>query len=453
MIDFFYIADILATIRDTGSTLAKRAILEQYADEIGFKEILKFIYDPGFVTGLKQRKLDTSHFLNEGSILSPEQFMEFLKKHNTGSDYAAQMANGFIYSFDGDEAQWLAEGMATKNLQIGVSVTTLNDVFGKGFIPRIGIMRGKLCPEKINGKYIVTEKIDGNRRLIKVDETGTVEVYTRSGKRDYGLVDIEEQAKHLPWGYMYDSECVASGIFEDSIALRQASASILNSKGTRRGVDALLFDIIPLNEYGAGRSAYAAIARKAMLATMFDDRDSIQQLLDAGMLSNMVVDHFKQRYKRTGETPNIMVLPILGIVQTRDEGIALAKPIWEVGGEGVMLVEHQSPYEVNPNPRKTLLKIKLVNEYVCRCIGVEEGTNKYEGMLGAIVVEYIRGDSVYEVKVGSGFTDFDRSYYWEHPDEIIGKDIEIESFGESRNAQGTYSLNCPIFKRIVGDTE
>jgi hypothetical protein len=31
--------------------------------------------------------------------------------------------------------------------------------------------------------------------------------------------------------------------------------------------------------------------------------------------------------------------------------------------------------------------------------------------------------------------------------------IEIETFGESTNALGGISLNCPIFKRFVGQEE
>ena len=85
----------------------------------------------------------------------------------------------------------------TKDLQIGVSVTTLNKVYGKGFIPKIGIMRGMLCPDSISSYYLATEKIDGNRRLIMVKDTG-VEIFTRSGKRDLGLVEIEAQAAQLP---------------------------------------------------------------------------------------------------------------------------------------------------------------------------------------------------------------------------------------------------------------
>ena len=125
----------------------------------------------------------------------------------------------------------------------------------------------------------------------------------------------------------------------------------------------------------------------------------------------------------------------------------MAKPIWDVKGEGVMLVEWQSAYEVNPNPRKTLLKIKMLKEYTAKCIGVYEGDNKYTGMLGGITVDW--EGNVFGV--GTGFTDYDRQLLWDDPDRIVGKLVELDSFGESVNKQGGHALNCPVFKRIVGE--
>ena len=451
MINLDEVAEMLYEIQQTGSTLTKEALLLEHAESI--KEVLRFIYDPYFTTGLKVKKLMRAHVSPEGAAMTVEEMMEYLKQNSTGTDWDAAIANGFIYSYDDDVTQWLAEALVTKDLQIGVSITTLNKLFGKSFIPRIGIMRGMQCPEDINSYYIATEKIDGNRRLIFVYED-SVEIYTRSGKLDSGLVEIEQQAAWLPSGYVYDTECVAVGDYDDSIALRQASASILNSKGVRKGVRALVFDMLPIVQYNEGQSKFAALVRKYQLAHLFNDVASMRLLADCFPLMpfRVATDLIN---KLDTDLPNISVLPILGIVQTKPEAVELAKPIWDAGGEGIMLVEYMSPYEVNPNPRPTLLKIKATNEYTCLCIDVLEGDNKYEGMMGAIMVDYQRsGDpNVYSVKVGSGFTDAQRELYWEHPEKIVGKIVEVESFGESRNAQGEYSLNCPIFRKICREDD
>lgn len=46
-----------------------------------------------------------------------------------------------------------------------------------------------------------------------------------------------------------------------------------------------------------------------------------------------------------------------------------------------------------------------------------------------------------------------RRFIWDNRAAHIGKMIEIDSFGESKNLMGGQSLNCPIFKRFVGNEE
>ena len=462
--DFQSIADALSTIQATGSTLAKQSLLKCYGETLpGFKDVLKFIYDPYFVTGLKQAKLDAASISYD--VLSVEQVMNYFKTCNTGTAADAQLANSFIYQSDDPNWQWAATGLVTKDLQIGVSVTTLNAVFGGDFIPRIGIMRGMLCPTDWEGYGIATEKIDGNRRLF-FNEADGVKTYTRSGKPDKGLLEIESEIwAFLPKGYVYDCECVATGSYGDNIELRQASASILNRRNQMRtGVRALCFDMLPIEHYVVGKSKINALGRKTMLAAIIGDKESGSKLVafanerdeelercgKQSKLGPSVAALFMQFYRPDNvNLQHFKALPILGIAQSYDEGVELAKPIWDVKGEGVMLVEWQSPYEVNPNPRKTLLKIKMLKEYVATVTDVYEGDNKYTGMMGGITVNW--NGAVFGV--GTGFTDADRQYLWEHPETIVGKQVELESFGESQNKQGGRALNCPVFKRIVGDND
>lgn len=469
--DFQKVANALYDISQTSGKLAKEAMLRKYGKEVeGFKEVLQYIYDPYFTTGLKEAKLNNAEILYEQ--ITVEEIMEYLKKNNTGSYDAAVMANSFIYNnFDADNSyeamtwEWAAKGLVTKDLQIGASVTMLNNVYGSSFILKIGIMRGMLCPHNWHGYGITTEKIDGNRRLFFNTADG-VKTYTRSGKPDTGLTEIEAEIHdHLPIGYVYDCECIAEGDYGDNIMLRQASASILNRRNQqRRGVRALCFDMLPIEQYVAGKSKINALGRKTMLAAITGDKASGDKLVafaterdealkrrgGQSKLGPSVAALFENFYCQcNANLEHFKSLPILGIAMTYEEGVTLAKPIWDVKGEGVMLVEWQSPYEVNPNPRKTLLKIKMLKEYTAKCIGVYEGDNKYVGMLGGITVDW--DGNIFGV--GTGFTDYDRELLWNEPERIVGKDVELDSFGESTNKQGGRALNCPVFKRIVGEDE
>ena len=148
----------------------------------------------------------------------------------------------------------------------------------------------------------------------------------------------------------------------------------------------------------------------------------------------------------------IRPVPILGLVKNIDEVTPIVERIWARGGEGVMLNTVSGPYEIKRS--KNLLKVKHTEEYVLPVVNFIEGTGKFEDSLGALVVLYTDkyGRQSY-LGVGSGFTDAQRQHIWKHQDAYIGRNVEIECFGESTNAAGTTSLNCPIFKRFVGEVE
>jgi len=460
VINFNEVAEAFWDIANTSSTLEKERLLVEYADIPGFKEIMKFVYNPYIRTGIGISKLEKGDISDRS--YSVEEILEHFSVTRTGNAFDVGIATDFVYDQETEEAYWLAEKMMIKDLQIGVSVTTLNKVYGKSFIPIVGIMRGTHAPQDMRGIYIATEKIDGNRRLIMNKETG-VEIYTRSGRRDNGLVEIEEQARCLPVNYVYDSEIAAVGDYANSLELRQATASIANSRGRRTGVKALVFDMVKQADYDIGISKLGALGRKTLLASVFRDQKSIELLwlyfskYDKENRTNVSnsINALSRALLPGSETPNIMALPILDVVEDYDAAINLAQPIWDTGGEGVMLVEWRSPYEVNPNPRKTLLKIKANSESICRCVAVLEGDNKYEGTLGSITVEYYRAedDKIYYVNVGSGFADYQRGMFWSDPSLIVDRPVEIEHFGETVNKGGSYSLNCPIFKRVQGEKE
>ena len=56
-----------------------------------------------------------------------------------------------------------------------------------------------------------------------------------------------------------------------------------------------------------------------------------------------------------------------------------------------------------------------------------------------------------EVSVGSGFSLEQRKQFFTDPSLIVGKNITVKYFSESRNEQGGYSLRFPIFKYLCGE--
>lgn len=448
------VAKIIDLVSRTPGTNDKQYLLKKNEQVPGLKTILKFIYDPYTRTGISKAKLAKAlkiaeargpYVMGDENFISYKQMIDYLKSHTTGNESDLAMAARFINCTKATqpEAEWLAKAIVTQELKIGVTATTLNKVYGRDFIPKIGCMLGTLYgdvgPEKTKWPCIVTEKLDGIRRIL-VKENGVCRCYSRSGHEDTGLIEIVEDAKYLPNNTVYDGELLAAGTFKDCIAQRQATNSIANSKGAKTGLTYNVFDMVPLDEFRAGISKDKALVRKITLgATLMDE--SIQ-LLEAEKWPMLI-----QAFGIHHELKAIRPVPILGLVKCMADVEPIVNDIWARGGEGVMLNSSVGKYEIKRS--KELLKVKHTEEHTLEVVDILEGTGKFEGMMGALVVDY-NGN---KLGVGSGFNDAQRKDIWDNPEKYLGCSIEIDTFGESTNAIGEKSLNCPIFKRFVGDEE
>ena len=436
------VAEVIKLIGNTNSINDKLYLLKKNEHVPGLKEILRFIYNPYIRTGISKAKLAKAMKMNinNGSVrVLWSEAISYFSQCKTGSDADLVFAARFIAT--NQETEWLAKAIVTQELKIGVTATTLNKVYGRDFIPKIGCMLGTLYgdvgPEKTKWPCIVTEKLDGIRRIL-VKENGVCRCYSRSGHEDTGLVEIIEDAKYLPNNTVYDGELLAAGTFKDCIAQRQATNSIANSKGTKTGLTFNVFDMVPLDEFRAGISNDSALVRKITLgATLMDESIKILEPEKWPMLIQAFGIHH--------ELKAIRPVPILGLVKCMSDVEPIVNSIWARGGEGVMLNSSVGKYEIKRS--KELLKVKHTEEHTLEVVDILEGTGKFEGMMGALVVDY-NGN---KLGVGSGFNDAQRQAIWDNPDKYLGRSIEIDTFGESTNALGEKSLNCPIFKRFVGD--
>lgn len=430
----YTVADIIKDIANTSSNTEKKLILMKHRNVMQLTDILKFIYDPYNKTCISEKKFNAALERNQpgsfddGVIYSIRSLMQYLSANRTGSNTDCDVvARHYLYymKWHPDNA-WMVKAIATQNLKIGVSTTTLNAVYGKNFIPTVNPMLGKdidsVNIDRIKWPVIVTEKLDGVRRVSFVDSD--VRIYSRSGHLDSGLLEIEKELSLLPAGYVYDGELEAIGSFKDNIALRQATTSIANSNGIRSGLKLRLFDMIPIDEFKEGTSLYGALVRKNML------HDTLQQ----------VGTHHLLEY--------IEEIPIITVTDSMPEVIEIAERMWSEGKEGVMLNTVSGLYKAGKRS-KDLLKVKSTITVILEIVGIEEGKGKYKGTTGAFITTY-KGT---ELRVGSGLTDVQRELAWMHKEELIGKWIEVETFGESKNAGGTVSLNCPIFKRYIADED
>ncbi len=115
----------------------------------------------------------------------------------------------------------------------------------------------------------------------------------------------------------------------------------------------------------------------------------------------------------------------------------LARQAVNLGLEGIMLKTWDFEYQTKRS--NSWCKVKFFHSEDLPVIGKVEGTGKYRGKLGALIVK--RGDI--QVEVGSGFTDAERLEFWnELPACVEVKYQDVLPSG---------SLRFPVFMRVRDD--
>lgn len=439
--------EVIKIIKELQANSGKRLqeILEENKDNQMLKDVLYFVYNPFIVTGLSNKKMekDTSNmkvrgtrrfgnFLEETALLSDEDFakalftsenfditcmFDYLIDHNTGKDENIAYVQAYIKA-QPEEYREIYKQIFTKELKLGITAKTINKVW-KDFIPEFNVMLAEKywdrmeTLEKEKPDIIITQKYDGIRAVAKVRE-GNVEIFSRQGKPIEGLKDIEEELKELKDGF-YDGELLLNKENIPSKDLYRETVQVVNSKNEyKNNIVFNIFDYIPLNDFVIGYSKMNCLDRKRFV---YEELRKIEP----DWLKPVEILYHGKYDKRI-------------VQQELDKQIALEH-------EGVMVNLANAAYEGKRT--KNILKVKAMQDCDLKIIGFEEGTGKNKGTLGAIIVNY-KG---FEVRVGSGFTDEERVYSWEHQEELIGTIVTVQYFEETTNQKdNSLSLRFPIFR-------
>lgn len=408
---------IFNDIKENSGRIAKENLLKKYEDVEGLKDIFKFVYDPMIVTGLAKRKMEKEVSLPTYSLLEDIfEAMMYVVINKSGSDQVVFSVQKFIETLDTEEEKELAKSILIKDLPIGLSRTTLNKVYGKDFIPKYSVMlAGKYEPGKIdsNEGFSVSLKLDGNRVTAFKNDDGNIEFFTRSGKQVEELHDLEKQLKDFPNGYAYDGELIAQNPDKlPSKDLFNLTQTIVRKKGIKTGLNFIIFDMLPISEFNEGIS-------KKVYKERLSDMDSL--------LGNQEPDDLIQK------------VPVFYTGEDETKIPELLDWVESIGFEGLMINTLDGKYETKRS--KSILKVKTFHTADLLCVGVKEDIRG--GKCGSLTVQY-KG---YTVDV-SGLKHELKEKFWNEPETVVGKIIEVKYFEESKNAQGGISLRFPNFVRI-----
>jgi len=426
---------VISTLEDHPSRLNKEAIVlaQAEAGNNEFFEGCRLALDPMITFGIKQVPEKTDE---DGSGLPWDSFTlaltGFVTRQVTGNT-ARDMIQAMMKS--ATKAQWNGwyRRILIKDLRCGTSEKTINKVVEKKYasyaIPIFGCQLAHDSANhetKVSGKKYIEVKLDGVRVITIVRCDGRVDMFSRNGKELVNFPHIVEQISAVvkktppPYDLVLDGEIMSSS-FQDLMTQ-------VHRKSDVKANDAILnlFDFLPLEDFEKGIWDKRQEDRSAMVYHWH--RANKDALSNVSVVGHELVDldtpEGQKRYKE------INAKAIAG------------------GYEGIMLKDPEAGYECKRSV--AWLKLKPFIEVSLTVVGVEEGTGKNLGKLGAFIVEGVDDGKAIRTNVGSGLTDNMRECFWEAADELIGNIVEVRADAITQNQDGTYSLRFPRFKGFRG---
>lgn len=343
--------------------------------------------------------------------------------------------------------QWYRR-ILLKDFDNGVSDTSINKILNKLIPTRpeaanfiIPVFKCMLADDgsdpkqkkKIKGKKLIDVKLDGFRVLTLWDAVdNTVKSYTRNGFIVENFPELQQTFEtffsRLPRssnGLVLDGEFMSPISFQHLMTLAKRKDPHADTALIRYA----LFDILPLDEFLAGKSTKKQTERRELLESFVMD----------GLFSDL--------------DNKLYVVPQIEVDLDTAEGQKSYKEFNEQvlndGYEGIMVKDPNALYEGKRSA--SWLKVKPFIEVTLEIVGFMKGNEgKWEDGLGSILVKGHDLGVDIETNV-IGVPDDIRKEIWAKQDEYMGMMVEIIA-GELTLEQGAtvYSLRFPRIKGFRG---
>ena len=434
------VSNILMDLENNNSRLFKESVLEEEKNNELLKLVLKAALDP--YTQYYQRKIPKYSRKEDIPIKSLGWALEGLKtltsREYTGNAAIEQLQR--ILSSLTEENAEVIKRVVTKDLKCGVSIATVNKIFGKDFIKTYPCMLASAFNQKafeaIKYPALVQTKMDGMRANIIIDSEGVVDVRSRNGKQINLGGHFDEFVKNVFYksptlanldtfhGAVLDGELLVLDENDLYILDRKTGNGILNKavketitpEETAR-VRFECWDMIPLEDFKEG---FCKIP-------YFDRLDVLRERME--QVYNAQENH------------------LISILQTETVGsYADCEEIFnealEKGEEGIIVKNGDSPWEDKRSKYQVKMKAELEADLLVE--GILEGTGKYEGQIGSL--SCTTKDGTLKVNVGSGLLDAHRE---SDPENFIGKIVSVKYNEKIKDKNSDHwSLFLPIFQEL-----
>lgn len=420
---------ILQQLELTTKKTEKEAILSEHKDNEVLKECFRLTYSPTINFFMKQVPLTRTKVEEVTLQQALVEIMKLANREVTGNE-AKMFVKTLRESMDYEDSEVIYR-ILKGDMGCGVGISTINKTW-KGLIVKPPRMGAKSMNEKslkaLEGKPLAIElKSDGSYLAFNKDLTS----------RNGNPVTVETLELHLNCGAFEGFALEGEGVFDLTKATREVGNGILGKiiKGTaseeeKDGMLYQVWDCIDVHHYQSkGKYSVSNVQRRIQLETMYNN--------------------YLTFCNDKNIEPKIQLIP-----RTEDVTIETAHEVFQdyvkEGFEGAILKDMSAGWSDNGKPT-CCVKLKRKDPADLLVVDIYEGVKgKALGKLGGVSLESECGRI--KVNCGSGFSDEEREFYWNNPNEMLGKIVEVEYDSITKDKKTLQeSLFLPIYKKLRED--
>ena len=420
---------VLSMLAETTKKNEKESILKENKDVELLREVFLYTYSP--TVNFYMKKLPTfSASLTSGKPLSYGiGVLEGMLSSSLRGNKAQELVANTLNNLSPENASIISR-ILKGDMECGVGANTINKVW-KGLIVKPPRMGAKSMNEKS------LKSLEKKRKAIELKSDGSYLAFNKDlMSRNGNPVIVEPLELHLNCGAFEGFALEGEGIFDLTKATREVGngivGKIIKNTASEEDKDGLIYqvwDCIDVHFYES-KGKYPVTNEKR------------RELLE-GMYSQYMVFCADQ-----GLVPKIQLIPRQELV-TLEEANEVFEGYVKEGFEGAILKDMDAPWADNGKPA-CCVKLKRKDPADLLVVGVYEGEGKATGSLGGVNLESAEGRI--KVKCGSGFSDEERKLYWENPNLILDKVMEVEYDSVTKDKKTLQeSLFLPIFKKLRDD--
>ena len=407
----------------TNSNTDKLNVLKKYANNEAVRNALEYTYNTFKQYGVTSANCKKNSNLIKYGYSDLFKLLDDLSIRFITGHTAISLVNGFVEANKKHED--LIFSIIDRNLKTRSTTSMINKVI-PGLIPTFDVALANSYDEKMAKKvdfddiWFVSRKLDGCRCICIINEDGEPTYFSRAGNEFLTLKNLDAEIISLGLKNM---------VIDGEICMLDANGNenfqgiikeIKRKDHTIENPFFYMFDLLTMEEFIKKEGTTPFSIRNVQLDNLFFQREFTK------------IDYLPQT--------------ILIDEQMLMFHVSTAK---ENGWEGLML-RKDAPYQGKRS--NDVLKVKQFYDAEYVVVDIENAVNRVivdgkeveELMMRNVVIEH-RG---YRVQVGSGFSHEQKRFYFENPNEILGKQITVQYFEETKNQNGGISLRFPTVKAI-----